>query len=545
MSKFKKVLSYALVIAMTAGASFAGTYAYLTSEDSDVNVMTLGNVSIAQHEYQRAESEDGSYKTDKIDDKTSYVLEDFEQGKALLPVITNPGTAGSGWDETTVRMSQVDSYGGMQVFATPNAQDKFVTVENTGKTDAYVRTLVAIEIGSTDGSLIGRSDRSISSDDEAYATSTQPWICNNVGTVNIDDNHYMVIEYVYRGASDVNRHVNGILPAGDTSYPNLAQVYLKAEATNEDMVAIDGNNNGTLDILVLSQAVQTAGFADAQTALDTAFGKASEKAAEWFGGMGNVQYIEADGEKAQMAGEDAAEILAALQDGQNLIVEEDMDLIGFDANEVDAQGATVTLNGVGPEAYGYLAFLPDAGENVTVSNLNVTGSGFVEVGHYGLGGGEYTVNNLKIENFASTLANGDKGFTIGCAFMCFGNAILNDCVITGNTAVQDGVIPVSLGCGQGLTTTINRGEYDTVYCWSHSIVTIDDAEIDTIYAAPIKGTVTIKDGTHVGKLKIDYGTASEYATDENLAKITVEDGATVDNVIFNGVTYSWAEWQAK
>ena len=46
------------------------------------------------------------------------------------------------------------------------------------------------------------------------------------------------------------------------------------------MEAIDGNGNGTLDILVLSQAVQTAGFDDAQTALNTAFGTASEKAAD-------------------------------------------------------------------------------------------------------------------------------------------------------------------------------------------------------------------------------------------------------------------------
>ena len=78
------------------------------------------------------------------------------------------------------------------------------------------------------------------------------------------------------------RHENGILPAGKTTYPSLAQVYLKSEATNEDMESLDGNGNGKLDIVVLSQAVQADGFADAKTALDTAFGTPSAKAAEWF-----------------------------------------------------------------------------------------------------------------------------------------------------------------------------------------------------------------------------------------------------------------------
>ena len=36
----------------------------------------------------------------------------------------------------------------MEVFVNKNAVDKFVTVENIGKTDAYVRTIIAFESGS-------------------------------------------------------------------------------------------------------------------------------------------------------------------------------------------------------------------------------------------------------------------------------------------------------------------------------------------------------------------------------------------------------------
>ena len=536
----KKILSITLVVVLLAGMAVSGTMAYLQDTDSDVNVMTLGNVSIEQHEYERV-VENGTYKTDIIDDVTSYVLKDFTQGKALVPSALVTNGPGWDWDSTTVRMTQVDSYGGMQVFvAASNAQDKFVTVENTGKTDAYIRTLVAIEVGSTDGSLIGTSYHST-------------WNQTEIGEITIDGNTYVLIEYAYEGGELTDgtwRHQYGILPAGDTSYPNLSQVYIKSVATNEDMEAIDGNGNGVLDILVLSQAVQADGFADAQTALDTAFGKVSEKAAEWFANIANYDYVEAGGKKAEVSGEAAKEILETLKTGKDLIVDKNMDILAFDTNEVDAQGATVTLNGVGPEAYGYLSFLPDAGEDVTVSNLNVTGSGFVEVGHYGQGDGTYIVNNLKIENLAATLNNGDKGFKLGCAFLGFGDVTLNDCVMTGTTAVQDGVMPVDLGCGQntgGLTnvkTTVNRGEYGTVYCWSHSIVTLNGAEIDTLYVAPIKGTVTIKAGTHVKTLNVAYGTSDVNVSKARLEKLEIEDGASVDAIVFRDTTYTVDEWNA-
>ena len=275
----KRIVTVALVLALLA-TCFAGSYAYLMDSKQAVNTMTLGNVDIKQWEYERELNEDGSYKTATIDNQTSYVLKGYVNDKPLLPIVGDPNEPGNspayaGWDDTTVRMTQVGSYGGMQVFAGKNAQDKFVVVENTGKSDAYVRTIVAIEIGSTDGAKIMTSSRT--------GGDTAPWVVNEVGAVVINGHKYEVMEFVYRGAADVDRHVNGVLPAGQTTYPSLCQVYLKYNATNEDMVAIDGNGNGKLDILVLSQAVQTAGFADAQTALDTAFGDVNEaNLNEWF-----------------------------------------------------------------------------------------------------------------------------------------------------------------------------------------------------------------------------------------------------------------------
>ena len=53
----KKIVSWALVIAMTAAIAVGGTMAYLTDTDEDVNVMTLGNVKIDQLEYERIDTE--------------------------------------------------------------------------------------------------------------------------------------------------------------------------------------------------------------------------------------------------------------------------------------------------------------------------------------------------------------------------------------------------------------------------------------------------------------------------------------------------------
>ena len=529
----KKLLALVLVVVMAATAVVGGTMAYLTDEDSDVNVMTLGGVEIKQHEYERAVNADGSYQTYYLESRNNngYVLTNFTQAKPLYPAVGDGSLAD--WDPTKVYFEQLDGIDrGYQspMVGIKNVQDKFVFVENTGKSDAYVRTIIAYEVGSvTDafGRLI-------------MTNYNQYWDCENVGVVNISGNNYYVVEYVYSGNNSNNsKHPDGIVHPGEFTYNNLAQVYMHYSATNEDVEAIDGNNNGTYDILVLSQAVQTAGFATAQTALDTAFGDVTaEKAAEWFGDMGNVQYVEVSGKKVAIEGEDAAEYLALLTAGTDLIFDKDMDIISFDATNVDAQGATVTLQGVGSEAYGYLAVIPDAGDDVTLSNLNVTGSGFVEVGHWGQGGGNYTVNNLVIEDLASTLANTDKDYTIGCAFMGYGTTTLNNCSITGITA-RDGVIPISLGCGNGLTTTVNYGEYDSIYCWSNGYTTINGAEVGILYAAPINGTVTIKAGTHIGTLNLNYGT---YFNKDRYAKLTVEDGATIDTVIYNDTTYTWATW---
>ena len=85
--KLKKLLTLAGVYTAVAAMAIAGTVAYLTSEDSDVNVMTLGNVKIDQTEYERTFDADGNVTG----------MQEFTQEKALYPAVTTNGTDAASW----------------------------------------------------------------------------------------------------------------------------------------------------------------------------------------------------------------------------------------------------------------------------------------------------------------------------------------------------------------------------------------------------------------------------------------------------------------
>ena len=72
MKNLKKISISILSLALVAILSIGGTIAYLTSEDSDVNVMTMGNVKIEQIEQEWNEAGE---------------LVDFTQAKPLYPLM--------------------------------------------------------------------------------------------------------------------------------------------------------------------------------------------------------------------------------------------------------------------------------------------------------------------------------------------------------------------------------------------------------------------------------------------------------------------------
>ncbi len=272
----KKTLLVALSYVLAIGLAIGGTIAYLTSTDEDVNVMVMGNVKIEQLEYERV-VENGAWVSTNTTDKYGYTpdaVQEFTQAKPLVPAYFKDGDIK--WDDrngsqdasgaTSHQQSwgEIGALGSNQLFddSVKNVQDKFVFVKNTGKSDAYVRTWIAFEQGS------------VAADEfkNVIMTNTNNghWAWETVATnVEIDGNFYVVKCATYLGPKS---NPTGILAPGATSYASLLQVYMRPEATNEDVEAIDGNDNGTYDILVFSQATQTTGFESAEEALTVAFG---------------------------------------------------------------------------------------------------------------------------------------------------------------------------------------------------------------------------------------------------------------------------------
>ena len=340
MSKLKKVLLMCTAYVLVAALAIGGTIAYLQDSDSDVNVMTLGNVSIEQIEQQKNEAGE---------------LEPFEQAKELYP-----GTEIS----------------------------KIVTVKNTGKSDAYFRTLVAFEDIESDTFEMG-----FPISENGYRWS---WGAPEA-TIVVDGVTYQVYEAVY----------SKVLIAGETSPASLTKVEFGSSCTNEDMEAL----GGTYEILVLSQAVQAAGFADAKTALDTAFGDVTDAtAAEWFGG------IAAD---APVVVSTSEELTAALKNGKPVVLDADIELDAALTVEkianIDLNGHTLATKGLDLTAGGEIA------DGTITSNGNTN-----MVPHLKISGGNVELNNVVVDVKHHLNANVYWSEATGLEIMN-ATAVLNDC----------------------------------------------------------------------------------------------------------------------
>lgn len=217
----KKILALSLVVAMLAIAIVGGTLAWFTDTDEVTNTFTVGSVKIEQNE-------------------------DFTQDSQLLPIVD-------------IQNPQND----------PSYVKKIVSVTNKGKNDAYIRTFIAVP-KALDNKLI-------------LDTNGDPWVEQWAWpTVTVDGIDYIVHCYVNTQIQKPNTN------SGDL----LKGVYLDASvdvklnpASNQEEFCWK-NDAGELvfsgfavedatrvNVLVATQAVQAQGFADAQAALNAAFGE--------------------------------------------------------------------------------------------------------------------------------------------------------------------------------------------------------------------------------------------------------------------------------
>ena len=340
----KKIIAGTMAVALTAAVSVGGTLAYLMDTDEDVNVMTLGDVYIDQIEQER------------VDDKENQTeLKDFEQNKPLLPAVY-PGSSIPWASESDWVVPKDEAW--RVVADNTNVIDKFVTVKNTGKSDAYVRTIFAFE---EDSSLIH-----VIINDTATNTEGATWSWEVIpGTFELDGATYSLMVATYTGP----------LKAGATTIPSLKQIYLDKTATNEDIEKF----GDTYDILVFSQAVQSEGFdsiiVGPEGALNEAFGEVSLAANPWVNGDSNFAPASKDLQAAVTAGGDVTlsgdvAITDAAAEAKNIITEDTT--VNFSANTVtldlpDATSATENWVGINVNG-GTVVFEGTTGGVTTAAN---------------------------------------------------------------------------------------------------------------------------------------------------------------------------------
>ena len=248
----KKLVAISLVVAMLAVAVIGGSLAYFTDTDEETNTFTAGGVKI-----DLIEQEVGANG-----------LQPFTQNQVLMPIV---GSA----------QGEKDQYG--QPVA-KNYVDKIVTIENTGKSDAYVRAYFAIPSALDDGYETFNAGLNVLhfnyGNKDGASTYGNQWIWKqdngkwNYFETTIDGVAYNVYFADYYQA----------LPAGLTTEQFISGVYLDKSFDMQDgkyyafgeAVDLSGliNADGELSIKcpVKAVAVQADGFDSAAAAIDAAFG---------------------------------------------------------------------------------------------------------------------------------------------------------------------------------------------------------------------------------------------------------------------------------
>ena len=163
---------------------------------------------------------------------------------------------------------------------------------------------------------------------------------------------------------------------GETTIPSLLQVYLSKDATNEDVEALDGNGNGTYDILVKSEAVQAAGFegnpdlrsgmSAAEYALNTAFYEVTEETvAEVYGDIAIPDDVGSYEELKALKGNDGSYVLSGDINSDSIVFFGP----GTDV-KINLNGKTITAKKTDQFAFG----------SQQGSKLHLTGNGTVNMG---------------------------------------------------------------------------------------------------------------------------------------------------------------------
>lgn len=384
MSKRALMMFVALVAALALAAT--GTLAYLTDTDSDVNVMTLGNVEIEQHELKRV---DGIAHNATLAEGDLVPFVDGIKLYPAYPVAENPDLAyeAKQLEEDSIKWGPyVHEYAWNGLWSEETvigAVDKMVFVENTGTSDAYVRTILAFE--KPEGVMIGygseHADIVLNMNgnyryNNSEGTKSTTLMCE----IEIDGVNYEVYEFCY----------SEVMKPGQWTRPSLLQVVMTHWADNEVMKLL----GDTYEVLALSQAVQVENLdtLGAQAALDAAFGKVNkENATLWFSQMEGLPVATAS---------TADELATALAAGGTVVLTDDIELDTVKVMATIPQNTDVTLVLGGNTITAKLE-----SENSPTSVFNVKPGATLTI----TGEGEINVEANKTLSYTSAIINNEAG----------------------------------------------------------------------------------------------------------------------------------------
>ena len=253
----KKILVLALSIAMVAILAVGGSLAYFTSDDHAENTFTVGGVKIKLIEQQRGENDR---------------LVPFEQGKELYPIV---GSA----------QGDKDQYG---MPTAKNYVDKMVTIQNTGRSAAYIRAYFAIPSALDDGYETFNAGLNVLHfnfgnkvvNGVISSTEGAEWIWThgskwNYFETTINGIAYNVYFADYYQAVDAGGTTEQLVQGVylDKSFDSKDDGYYAFGKKLEDFDAFVSTDNGvTVTCPVYAVAVQAAGVDNAADAITAAFG---------------------------------------------------------------------------------------------------------------------------------------------------------------------------------------------------------------------------------------------------------------------------------
>ena len=224
----KKIVTSCLVVALLVLGIVGASLAYFTDKDAKDNVFTTGKVDIS-------------------------LEENFEDNAKLLPA-TGSAQAGT-----------------LQNGVTKEIQ----VINNTGSEDAYVRVHIAIPniLDNGDPSFdAGKNVLHFNYNEDSIGADKWDWSKTAGAPYDGDWNYYETTIDGIKYNVYVVTYEKALKDGEITAEKAMHQVYLDSKVTNEDVEKINKALNNNIQIKVIAEGAQAAGFDNAYAALNAAFG---------------------------------------------------------------------------------------------------------------------------------------------------------------------------------------------------------------------------------------------------------------------------------